>query len=82
MSFINQHSFLLAGAMALALLGLALFRDGVKPTDWIALGALGLGLGIAFWLLRPGPSTLNQARAVRARIGAGKPVLLMFQSNY
>ena len=82
MSFINQHSFTLDAAAALGILALVLFRDGVQRSDWLALGALALGLALAFLLLRPGPSTYNAAQQVRARIGAGKPVLLVFQSNY
>jgi hypothetical protein len=48
----------------------------------VALGALGLGLGLAFLLLNPGASTLTEAEVVQARIGAGVPVLLEFQSVY
>jgi hypothetical protein len=82
MQFFNQNSFVL---MAVVIeLGLAVFllRDGVKMNDVIALAALAAGFGLAFWFLRPGPSTSDETEQVMARIGDGKPVLLEFQSNY
>jgi hypothetical protein len=82
MQFINQNSFTLFGAIAWIGLAVFLLRDGVKTNDVIALAALAVGFGIAFWFLRPGPSTLNEAEQVLARIGKDKPVLLEFQSNY
>ena len=82
MQFINQNSFtLMAGVLWLGLAAF-LLRDGVTRDDVIALAALAAGLGLAFWFLRPGPSTLEETEQVMARIGAGKPVLLEFQSNY
>lgn len=82
MSFFNQHSFTLVGAAALLALAVYLLRDGARGSDWLALGALALGLGLAFLLLNPGPSTLAQAEAVQAQIGGGVPVLLEFQSVF
>jgi H+/gluconate symporter-like permease len=82
MLFLNQHSFTLVGAAALLALAVLLLRDGLRGSDLMALGALALGLGLAFLLLNPGPSTLAQAEAVQAQIGAGAPVLLEFQSVY
>jgi len=82
MQFFNQNSYTLIGAVTWVALAVFLLRDGVKVNDVIALAALAVGFGIAFWFLRPGPSTLDEAEQVRARIGNGKPVLLEFQSNY
>jgi hypothetical protein len=82
MKIINQYSFVLVGVVVWLGLAAFLLRDGVKTTDVIALAALAAGLGLAFWLLRPGPSTLNETEQVMERIGAGKPVLLEFQSNF
>lgn len=82
MSFINQHSFTLLSAAALLALAVFLLRDGVQASDLVALGALALGLALAFLLLNPGPSTLSDAAAVRSKIGAGRPVLLEIQSIY
>jgi hypothetical protein len=80
--FINQHSFSLFAGASLLLLAAYLFRDGIQSSDIIAFGALILGLVIAFGLLQPGPSTLSAVAEVEAKIGAGKPVLIEFQSLY
>jgi hypothetical protein len=82
MAFFNQYSFALGGAAALLALAVYLLRDGARGPDWLALGALALGLGLAFLLLNPGPSTLARAEAVQAQIGGGVPVLLEFQSVF
>jgi hypothetical protein len=76
----NQHSFLVAAAIALFLLAALLLRDGLQPADLLALGALCLGLALAYALLRPGGSPRTQAQDVRRQIGQGRPVLLEFQS--
>lgn len=81
-SVVNQYSFLLAGIGALALLAAILFRDGIKSGDFLALGALTLGLALAYGLLRPGQGTADTTDAVRAEIGTGTPVLLEFQSPF
>ena len=81
-ALINQHSFLFAAVAALVLVSTVLFRDGARPSDWFALGALGAGLALAYGLLRPGPPTQSQIQAVDSLIGAGQPVLLEFQSPY
>ena len=78
----NQHSFLVAAAAALLLLAALLLRDGLRPADLFALGALSLGLALAYALLRPGESTGAQAQDARRQIGQGRPVLLEFQSPY
>ena len=80
--FVNQHSFSLFAAASLLVLAIYLFRDGVEANDLVAFGALILGLVIAYGFLQPGPSTLSQVTEVQARIGAGQPVLLEFQSPY
>ncbi len=82
MKIINQYSFVLVGLVVCLGLAAFLLRDGVKTTDILALAALAAGFGLAFWLLRPGPSTLDESVEVMERIGAGKPVLLEFQSNF
>ncbi len=80
--FINHHSFSLFAAASLLVLAIYLFRDGVEAGDLVALGALILGLAIAYWFLRPGPSTLSQVDEIETKIGKGQPVLLEFQSPY
>jgi hypothetical protein len=80
--FINHHSFSLFAGASLLLLAVFLFRDGFRASDLVALGALILGLVIAYGFLQPGPSTLSGVAEVEAKIGAGQPVLLEFQSPY
>ena len=82
MAFFNQHSFTISGLVLLIILSVLLFRDGVHPNDFIALGALILGFVVAFMLFRPGESSLDDAAEVVAAIGHDTPVLLEFQSNY
>lgn len=81
-ALINQHSFLFAAVATLVVVSAVLFRDGARASDGFALGALGAGLVFAYGLLRPGPPTHAQIQAVDALIGAGRPVLLEFQSPY
>jgi hypothetical protein len=78
----NQHSFLVAAAACLLLLTVFLLRDGLRPADLLALGALCLGLALAYSLLRPGKGTPASAQELRRQIGQGRPVLLEFQSPY
>lgn len=80
--WLNQHSFLVVAAGVLILPAAILLRDGVRPADVAALGAVGLGLALAYARLRPGESTQRQADLVRAQIGQGRPVLLEFQSPW
>lgn len=82
MQFLNQNSFILIAAVCWLALAVFLLRDGAELSDTIALASLAAGFGLAFWFLRPGPSTLDEAQQVMSRIGAGRPVLLEFQSNY
>jgi hypothetical protein len=81
-AWLNQHSYLAATAGLLILVAALLFRDGVRPTDLLALAALAAGAWVAYALLQPGASTLDRAESIRAEIGAGRPVLLEFQSPY
>ncbi|MEE9216541.1 MAG: hypothetical protein V3U32_03820 [Anaerolineales bacterium] len=80
--FLNQHSFTFGAAFALAMLAIWLFRDGITLNDLLTFGALGLGLGIAYYFFNPGESTETDAEAVIEQIGAGTPVLLEFQSPF
>lgn len=82
MSFINQYSFLIISAVAVVLLGIYLFRKQVDRSSYITLGALILGLILAFFLLRPGSSPSQEVDEILDRIGTGQPVLLQFQSDY
>jgi uncharacterized membrane protein (DUF373 family) len=80
--YLNQHSYTLGAALALAILALWLFRDGITLNDLLAFGALTLGLGVAYFFFNPGESTDADPEAVIEQIGAGTPVLLEFQSPF
>jgi len=80
---INQYSALwIAGALVL-LVALVIFRHNPKPSEFIALGLVIFGLGLAWFILHPTQTPLmDDAQSVQAMIGQGKPVLLEFQSPY
>jgi hypothetical protein len=80
--FLNQHSFTVGAAVALALLAIWLFRDGITLNDLLSFGALAVGLGIAYFLFNPGESSETDPEVVLEEIGAGTAVLLEFQSPY
>ncbi len=80
--WLNQHSFVVVGVAALVTLTAILLRDGARLSDLVAIGALVLGLALAYVLLAPGRSTEREVSAVHSRIGQGQPVLLEFQSPY
>lgn len=82
MTFINQYSFLIVAVATILLLGFYLLRKGIEGSSFIAIGALVLGILLAFLLLRPGSSFSQETENVLAQIGSGQPVLLQFQSNY
>ncbi len=73
---------ILAGAMALALLGLLSFAAGLGA--WYPLIELaGAGcLAVVFRLIGPGRSTHREIRSILDHMGTGTPVLLVFQSAY
>lgn len=80
---VNQYSAIWIGAAFLLLVILVFFRHKPKTRDFIALGVVVLGLGLAWSILHPRQTELTgQAKEVQELIGAGKPVLLEFQSPY
>ena len=80
--WLNQHSFVVAAGAALLVLTAILARDGVRRSDWVAIGALCPGLALAYALLGPGRSSEREVSAVHSQIGRGQPILLEFQSPY
>ena len=82
MPFINQYSFLIAAGVVVVLLGFYLFRKRVDRSSFVTLGALLLGLLLAFFLLRPGSSPPQGVDEILVQIGSDQPVLLQFQSDY
>lgn len=82
MSFINQYSFLLVGLASVLALAFFLLRRGMRSQDLIALGALIVGLSLAFYFLQPGKSSNEDIQGINDQIGGGTPVLLEMQSPY
>jgi hypothetical protein len=82
MAFINQHSYTISAATVLMIVGVIAFRSGVSPRGIFAIGLLILILISAFLLLRPGKSSHDRVAQINSTIGAGKPVLIEFQSPY
>lgn len=82
MPFINQYSFVIVAIAMVALLVFYLFRRGFEMSHLTLIGALILGLVIAFMILRPGDSTTHNSQELLDQIGSGQAVLLEFQSNY
>ena len=80
---INQYSALWTAAAFVLLVVLVIFRQKPRIGDYIALGVVIVGLGVAWSILHPRQTELmGDAKAVQVMIGAGKPVLLEFQSPY
>ena len=80
---VNQYSAIWIAAALMLLMVLILFRHKPKISDFVALGVVLAGLLIAWSVLHPRQTPLmDDARMVQEMIGAGKPVLLEFQSPY
>ena len=63
--------------------GLILLTQKPKTRDFVAFGVIVAGLLTAWIILHPRQTPLmNDAKAVKAMIGAGTPVLLELQSPY
>lgn len=77
--FINQYSFVIFSALFLVLAGTFLLRGGMTWVRIAIFSVLLLGVVSAWFILRP--RQIN-GDLVRETIGAGKPVLLEFQSPY
>jgi hypothetical protein len=82
MRFINRHSFLLVGAMAVALVSLMAARLGFSALSLGLVVAVIIGFTLLFRGLGAGRSSHSRPQPVLAAIGGGTPVLLMFQSAY
>lgn len=83
MPILNQYSFVLLALLLAAVAGILLLRNQPTWRDFLAFGAVVAGLAGAWLILHPVQTPLMEdARRVQAMIGAGKPVLLHFQSPY
>lgn len=79
----NQYSIILILIAILAVVAFLFFRKGIQFREIAAFMLIFAGLVVAWMALRPTQSPLSDAASnVQARIGAGRPVLLEFQSPY
>lgn len=79
----NHYSFVWIALGLTIVAGLVLLTNQPKLRDFVSFGVIVVGLGVSWVILHPRPTNLaSDATAVRAMIGAGKPVLLEFQSPY
>jgi len=83
MEFLNRHSFLVFGGVALLGLGVFLF---LRRTGWIGWGlwVLTLMALVVFWLsmrTRP-PQPFASPEEIEAALRSGRPVLVYWFSNY
>jgi K+-transporting ATPase A subunit len=80
---INQYSFLLIAAALTLVAGLVLLSNKPKWSDYLAFGVIVISLIMAWIIMHPRQTPLmDDAKMVKEMIGAGKPVLLEFQSPY
>ena len=82
-SVVNQNSFILIAAAVILVAALILLSRNPKWTDYLAFSVICLGLLTAWIIMHPRQTPLMEdAQKIQAMIGAGKPVLLEFQSPY
>ena len=82
MKIINQYSFVLVAVIALLVLVVFSLRGGLELGNLIALGALSLGIFLAYRFLNPGLGSFDHTEMILAEIQSETPVLLEFQSPY
>jgi len=79
----REYSFIFIALVLAIAAGLMLLTNKPNLNDYIAFGAIVAGLVAAWVILHPRQTPLmDDAKAVRAMIGAGTPVLLEFQSPF
>ncbi len=79
----NHYSFLWIALGLTIVAGLVLLTHKPRLRDFVAFGVIVAGLLVAWLVLHPRQTALvGDAKSVQAMIGAGKPVLLEFQSPY
>ena len=79
----NHYSFLWIAMALTGIAGLVLLTNKPKIRDFVSFGVIVAGLLVAWLVLHPQQTSLmSDAKAVRATIGLGTPVLLEFQSPY
>jgi hypothetical protein len=80
-AFVNQHSFLLATALVLAVAGWLTWRRRVAVRLGVLAGVLALA-AVAFALLRTPAGAVREVADLDGALGAGRPVGLELYSNY
>jgi thioredoxin len=82
-TFINHYSAPIVGLALAVAAGIILLTRKPRWNDYLAFAVILAGLLAAWIILHPRQTPLMEdARQVRAMIGAGTPVLLEFQSPY
>jgi thiol-disulfide isomerase/thioredoxin len=80
---LQHYSVIWVAAGLFLLVGILLFRNRPRLPEILAFGGIIVALIALYFYIRPTATTLmGEAEQVRASIGAGKPVLLEFQSPY
>jgi drug/metabolite transporter (DMT)-like permease len=80
---VNQYSAVVSAAFLTLVLGYFLLKKGLRWPNLLALAAILVGLFLVWLAARPTQSQQFQGvDQVQSQIGAGKPVLLEFQSPY
>ena len=79
----NHYSFLWIALGLTIVAGLVLLTNKPRLRDFVSFGVIVAGLAVSWIILHPRPTSLpGDAKSVQAMIGAGKPILLEFQSPY
>lgn len=79
----GEYSFITISAGFAFIAGVILLSNKPRWNDYLAFGAIVVGLIVAWASLHPRQTLLmDDAREVKEMIGAGTPVLLEFQSPY
>ena len=79
----REYSFPIIAAALIIAAGFMLLTNKPKLNEYLAFGVIVIGLITSWVILHPRQTPLmDDAKAVRAMIGAGTPVLLEFQSPF
>jgi len=82
-SIFPEYSFPALAVAIVAVAGLVLLTRNPKWNDYLAFGVIFAAILTAWIVLHPRQTPLmDDAKMVQKMIGAGKPVLLEFQSPY
>ena len=80
--FVNQHSYLILGFAALAILAVTLQVRRARHA-WLVWGGLAVLLAAVWFVLQIKPTPrLDSVQALEAATISGKPVLVEFYSDY